>query len=109
MTWLYIPPEALLEPQTHASSASPSAPAQADSTLGSPSLSPDIVLWAMSNGKPSPQPLSWRGWKMRPWIKRLYGTTLPLSMADRGAAQWILSVLALCGARDYAELGHFGW
>jgi hypothetical protein len=52
MTWLYLPPDARPEPETHGSSASPSAPAQAGSTLGSPSPSPDIVLWAMSNGKP---------------------------------------------------------
>jgi hypothetical protein len=52
MTWLYLPPDALPELQTHACSASPSAPAQAASTSGLPSPSPDIVLWAMSNGKP---------------------------------------------------------
>ena len=69
MTWLYIPPDALPEPETHAYSASPSAPARAGSTSGLPSPSPDIVLWAMSNGKPTPQPLSWRGWKTRPWIR----------------------------------------
>ena len=68
MTWLYLPPDALPEPETHACSASRFVPAQAGSTSGSPSPSPDIVLWAMSNGKPSPQPLSWRGWKTRPWI-----------------------------------------
>ena len=54
MTWLYLPPDALPEPQTHACSASPSAPAQADLTSGLPSPVPDIVLWAMSNGKPTP-------------------------------------------------------
>jgi hypothetical protein len=52
MTWLYIPPDLAPEPKTHASSASRSAPARAGLTLGSPSPSPDIVLWAMSNGKP---------------------------------------------------------
>jgi hypothetical protein len=62
MTWLYLPPETLPEPETHASSAYPSALAQAVSTSGSPSPCPDIELWAMSNGKPSPRPLSWRGW-----------------------------------------------
>ena len=50
MTWLYLPPDALSEPET--CSASRSALAQAGSTSGSPSPSPDIVLWAMSNGKP---------------------------------------------------------
>jgi hypothetical protein len=52
MTWLYLPPDALPEPETHAYLASPCAPAQAGSTSGLPSPSPDIVLWAMSNGKP---------------------------------------------------------
>ena len=61
MTWLYLPLAALPEPETHASSAFLSARAQAGSTSGSPSHSPDIVPWATSNGKPSPQPLSWRG------------------------------------------------
>ena len=87
MTWLYIPPDALPEPETHACSASPSAPARAGSTSGSPSPSPDIVLWVTSSGKPSPQPLSWRGWKTRPWIRLLSGTTLEPSTAARGAAR----------------------
>ena len=91
MTWLYIPPDALREPQTHASSASPFAPARAVSTSGLPSPSLDIVLWAMSSGKPSPQPLSWRGWKTRPWIRLLSGMTLEPSMATLGAARWISS------------------
>ena len=37
MTWLYIPPDALPEPETHASSASPFAPARMGSISGSPS------------------------------------------------------------------------
>ncbi len=69
MTWLYLPPGALPEPETPAFSASTSVSALAGSTSGCTLQSPDIVLWAISNGKPSPQPLSWRGWKMRPWIK----------------------------------------
>ena len=52
MTWLYLPPDALSEPETNVCSVSPSAPAQAGLTSGSPSPCPDIVLWAMSNGKP---------------------------------------------------------
>jgi len=107
MTWLYLPPDVLPELKTHACLASPSARARADSTSGSPSPSPDIVLWAMSSGKPLPQPLSWRGWKTRPWIRLLSGTTLEPSTADRGAALWISSVQDLCGAHDYAELDHF--
>lgn len=41
----------LREPEPHASSASPSTPAHAVSTSGSPLPSPDIVLCAMSNGE----------------------------------------------------------
>ena len=51
MTWLYFPPEALPEPET--CSASRCAPAQADTTSGLLSPSPDIELWAMSSGKPT--------------------------------------------------------
>ena len=100
MTWLYLPPDALPEPETHASSASLSAPARAGSTSGSPSPSPDIVLWAMSSGKPSPQPLSWRGWKTRPWIRLLSGTTLEPSTAARGAARWTSSLRAIRASRS---------
>ena len=52
MTWLYLPPDALPEPMTHACPASLYVPELAASTAGSPSPSPDIELWAMSNGKP---------------------------------------------------------
>ena len=52
MTWLYLPPETIPKPMTPACSASRSAPVLAGSTSGSPSPSPDIVLWAMSSGKP---------------------------------------------------------
>ena len=58
MTWLYLPQDALPAPQTHACSASPFAPAMASPRSSPPA--PDIVLWAMSNGKPTPQPTSWR-------------------------------------------------
>ena len=45
------------------------------------------------NGKPSQRPLSWRGWKTRPWIRRLSGTILRPSMAQRGVEQWISSLV----------------
>jgi len=31
--------------------------------------------WLTSNGKPTQRPLSWRGWRTRPWIALLSGTT----------------------------------
>lgn len=92
MTWLYLPQACLTEQATHASSASRSAPAPVASTSGSPSPCPDIELWAMSNGKPTPQPLSWRGWKTRPWIKLLSGATLEPSMAALGVERFISSL-----------------
>lgn len=100
MTWLYIPPDALPEPETHACTASPSAPAQEGSTSGSLSPSPDIVLWVTSSGTPSPRPLSWRGWKTRPWIAHLSGTMLPASTAALGAARWISSLRAIRANRS---------
>lgn len=44
--------------------------------------------WATSSGKPSPRPLSWRGWKTRPWIARLSGTISQPSMASACADAW---------------------
>ncbi len=44
----------------------------------------------MSNGKPTPQPLSWRGWKTRPWIRLLSGTTLePSTAAQRHGVVYV--------------------
>ncbi|EKE45759.1 hypothetical protein OCGS_0178 [Oceaniovalibus guishaninsula JLT2003] len=100
MTWLYLPPDALPEPETLACSASPCAPAPVASTSGSPSPCPDIELWAMSNGKPTLQPLSWRGWKTRPWIRLLSGTTLEPSTAALGAARWTSSLRDIRASRS---------
>ena len=91
MSWLYIPPETLPEPQT-CSSACRSAPVPAGSTSGSPLPAPGIALSVTSSGKPMLRPPLWRGWKTRPWIKHLCGTTLPPSTAARGVARWILSL-----------------
>jgi hypothetical protein len=45
MSWLYIPPETLPEPQTHACTAFPSAPEPEGATSGSPSPAPGIALF----------------------------------------------------------------
>lgn len=76
MAWLYVP-------------------ALADSNLES-ELRPEeaIVSCVTSSGKPLPRPLSWRGWKTRPWIGRLSGTISRPSMATRGADWWIASLRA---------------
>lgn len=49
-------------------------------------------LSVTSSGKPTLRPLSWRGWKTRPWIERLSGTISRPSMAARFAAEWISSL-----------------
>lgn len=91
MGWLYIPPETLRGKQTHACTASPSAPEQEESTSGLPLPAPNIALFVTSSAKPMLRPSSWRGWKTRPWIARLSGTTSPPLTAVRGVERWILS------------------
>lgn len=55
----------------------------------------ETSVWCVtSSGKPTQQPLSWRGWKIRPWIARLSGTISRPSMASRGVASWIVSLRA---------------
>ena len=48
-----------------------------------------IALCVTSSGKHLLRPLSWRGWKTRPWIKHLSGTISHPSTAARGVATWI--------------------
>lgn len=84
MTWLYLP-----------STVSPSA--QAEGGLSSGSGSPSALatdVWVTSSGTPSLRPPSWRGWRTRPWVQLLSGTTWPPSTADRGAERWTSSLLA---------------
>jgi hypothetical protein len=89
MSWLYLSPTALPVPQAHACTASRSAPVRAGSTSDSPLHAPGIALFVTSSARPMLRPPSWRGWKTRPWIRHLYGTTLPPSMAARGVERWI--------------------
>lgn len=79
--WLYVP-----------STDSPYVPGPEGSNLDLASCSPDIELYATSSGKSSPRPLSWPGWKTRPYIKRLSGTISRPSMAERGVESWISSL-----------------
>ena len=81
--WLHVPSTSL-----------PNVPVPAGSSSDSRSPSPEPELWCTSNGKPTPRPASWRGWKTRPWIKRLCGMTLPASTLQRGADSWISSLRA---------------
>lgn len=81
MTWLHVP-----------SSALASALESEGSSLESSLPSPDTALCVMSSGKHSPRPLSWHGWKARPWVTRLSGTISRPSTAARGVASWISSL-----------------
>lgn len=63
-------------------------------TSASTSPSPLPTLSVMSSTTPSPQPLSWRGWQTRVWVKRLCGTILNPLMADHGAALLMSSLRA---------------
>ncbi len=90
LVWLYLPPECLDRRMN--SKASRFVLALADWSSASISQNPDIGLYVSSSGKPSLRPPSWPGWKTRPWITRLYGTTLPPSTAAHGAARFISSL-----------------
>lgn len=79
--WLYVP-----------STFCPSAPESGDLNSESNLPSPEPEPCAMSNGKLTRRPLSWRGWKTRPWIKLLVGTMSRPSMAARGVESWIASL-----------------
>ena len=68
--WLHIPKTAL-PPLT----GSPSVPESEDWNSVCISRNPDIELFVTSSGKPSLRPLSWHGWKTRPWIRLLSGLT----------------------------------
>ncbi len=51
-------------------------------------------LFVTLSGKPTPRPLSWRGWKTRPWMMRLSGMTFAPSTASLGVEAWIASLPA---------------
>lgn len=97
MVWLYLPPEAHTRFQAGSagSSASRSVRAQEASTLGCTLPCQTTELFVTLSGKALPRPPSWRGWKTRPWIKRLSGTMLKPSMANRGVASWISCMAAI--------------
>lgn len=88
MAWLY-------EPCAYST-------ATEDSSLGSssPSDSTEYEPWLVLSGTATRRPYSWRGWKNRPWIRLLYGTTLRPSMAQRG-----VDVLTSSLRDSHASLG----
>ena len=82
MAWLYVPVAEDL---------------RRDYILSCPtSIAPYVLL----NGKPTPQPVWWHGWKKRPWARRLCGMILPHSTLIRGLESWILSLRATRASRS---------
>lgn len=76
MAWLFVPGVEVLS---------------SDSILSCPSTTAAYVLL---NGKPTRRPAFWRGWKKRPWARRLSGMTLPHSILAHGLDSWISSLWA---------------
>jgi hypothetical protein len=85
VTWLYVP---------NLSESSPSSLESAGSMSPSSSPCPELALSVTSSGKPTQRLLSWHGWKTRPWIARLCGTTSAPSTLSRGVERWISSAAA---------------
>ncbi len=88
------PPEDTTKDRERSGAASPCAPGPEGSNWACLSPYRDTALWVGSSETPTPRPLSWQGWRKRPWMTRLCGPTLPPSTAARGAARWISSLRA---------------
>lgn len=97
MTWIYVPSTCL-----------PSVQESEDSTSGSESPSPEPELYVTLSGKQQPRPLSWRGWRRRPWIRLLSGTTSTPSTAARGVERWISSLRASRAPRSPSPASEAG-
>lgn len=79
--WLYIPQEFC-----------PSPPDTEVLNSESSSCFPVPELFVTSSGKGMLRPISWLGFKTRPWVKLLFGMTLEPSTADLGVQKWIGSL-----------------
>jgi hypothetical protein len=86
--WLFVPQHDTMK--TFAESAF--APVSADLILDCISQNPDTELFAMSSETLIARPLSWRGWRTRPWLRHLFGTICDPLMANRGVAAFISSL-----------------
>ena len=45
------------------------------------------------NGKPTPRPFSWKGWKSRPWSRALFGAAISATSMESRFAEWWTSSL----------------
>lgn len=88
--WLYIPLKSLSpSDQSEASLCAQELEAWSSASM---LQNPNTALSVTSSGTVTPRPFSWRGWKTRPYVTRLYGTILPPSTAHLGVERWISSV-----------------
>lgn len=91
--WLYIPRISLVKA---GSSAGSHCVQELEAwSLASRSQNPDTGLFVTSSGTTMLRPFSWRGWKTRSYVTRLFGTTLAPSMAALGVVHWISSLRAI--------------
>ncbi len=82
--WLYIPSESEVSARVLRASVW---------ELRSPSDDPE--LWCYASGTATQQPLSWPGWKERPWIKLLSGIELIPSQQTTFTVAWTCSLRAI--------------
>lgn len=87
--WLYIPSESEV-----------SARVLEGSTWELRSPSDDPELWCYASGIATRQPLSWPGWKERPWIRLLSGIELTPSQQRSFTAAWTFSLQATPASRS---------
>lgn len=85
--WLFVPPNSMKK-----FAASVFAPVSPDWISAFTSQNPDIGLFVMSSETVSERPLSWHGWRTRPWLRLLYGTISNPSTAVLGAERFISSL-----------------
>lgn len=69
-------------------------PGLEDSSSDCISSSMTTEVWLSLNQTLTQRPLSWRGWRTRPWIRRLSGTISRPSEANLGVESWISSLRA---------------
>lgn len=91
MTW--IVPQSIRSAYVRASACSTleSPPPLSGSDSG-PVLRPCV------NGKPTPRPSSWHGWKTRPWSRALFGQAICETSTPGRFAAWWTSSLRACRA-----------
>lgn len=78
-------------------------PGSEDWTSDSPECSEaERAPWLTLSGTATQRPLSWRGWKTRPWIARLSSTILNPSRAESTLDKWTASLRAFRVNRSHS-------